>query len=85
MSHNIVLAAQQFSAHHFCNIYMNQDQFAHSIREALQDFSNKEDQVTFLQEVIRLGRTFLKSSQVVLEKMEATGIASMGISQLHFS
>ena len=83
MNQNIVLSAQKFSSDYFADANLDQEQFVELISEAMLAFPDKEDKVTFLTEVIRLGHLFLDNSQSVLSKLEEEDLSKTGIKSLY--
>ncbi len=83
MRHIIIEAARQFSAQHFIDARLGQQQFTLLISEALSRFAVLEDKVAFLSEVIRMSRLFLDESQSVLNRMEEQNLSKTGIESLY--
>ncbi len=73
MKQNIASAAQQFSVRHFTDINLDQKAFASKISTQLVQFTDIEDKIDFISEIIRLGRELLNTSVSNLESIERTG------------
>jgi hypothetical protein len=78
MKQQIVSAAHQFSVHHFTDVNLDQQEFASRIDNQLVQFTDIEDKIDFISEIIRLGKEMLNTSVQHLSLIEQTGIHPFG-------
>lgn len=83
MNQQAIKAAQQFSAEHFANLRLDEDQFKALIGHSMSDFDDLTDKVIFLSEVIRLGNIYLNDSQTMLREMERREAEAHGLYSLN--
>lgn len=82
MKQQIVSAAQQFSVHHFTNVNLDQQEFASRIDTQLVQFTDIEDKIDFISEIIRLGKEMLNTSVQHLSRIEQTGMQSFAFTKI---
>ena len=78
MKQQIVSAAQQFSTHHFSDASLDQSEFTSKIDTQLVQFTDIEDKIDFISEIIRLGKEMLNTSVRRLGNIEHAGIEQFG-------
>lgn len=76
MEEQITTAAANFVSSYFTDTALEQEQFMVLLEYALQRYQTGEDKVLFLNEVIRLGRLFLKESLATLTEMEKDSLTN---------
>lgn len=82
MKQQIASAAQQFSVHHFTDVALDQKEFALKIDTQLVQFTDIEDKIDFISEIIRLGKEMLNTSVQHLSKIEYSGTQQFGFMQI---
>lgn len=82
MKQQIASAARQFSVHHFTDVDLNQKEFASKIDTQLVQFTDIEDKIDFISEIIRLGKEMLDTSVQRLSKIEHSGTQQFELLQI---
>lgn len=70
MKKHILEEARIFALNYFCNRRVNLQNYLLHIEDKLKEFKNLDEKLTFLMEIIRLGRNQMDSSVSCLKKME---------------
>ncbi len=78
MKQQIASAARQFSVHHFTDLDLDQKDFVSKIDTQLVQFTDLEDKIDFISEIIRLGKEMLNTSVEHLSKVEQSGVQQFG-------
>lgn len=74
----IVLIAQQFCAEHFCNNELEMDNYMLLVDNYLEKFSSPEEQVQFLIEVKRIGKSFISETLKKVNEAELFDLSQEG-------
>ena len=70
MKKHILEEARIFALNYFCNRRVDLQHYLLHIEDKLKEFKNLDEKLTFLMEIIRLGRNQMDSSVSCLKKME---------------
>lgn len=70
MKKHILEEARIFALNYFCNRKVNLQNYLLHTEDKLKEFKNLDEKLTFLMEIIRLGRSQMDSSISCLKKME---------------
>jgi hypothetical protein len=71
MKNQIFEEARIFALNYFCNKRVNLQNYLLLTEDKLKEFKSLDEKLTFLMEIIRLGRDQMDSSVNCLKKMEA--------------
>jgi hypothetical protein len=70
MKNQILEEARIFALNYFCDRRVNLQHYLSLTEDKLKEFTSLEEKLTFLMEIIRLGRDQMDSSVSCLKKME---------------
>lgn len=71
MKNQILEEARIFALNYFCDRRVNLQHYLSLTEDKLKEFKNFDEKLTFLMEIIRLGRDQMDSSVSCLKKMES--------------